>query len=79
MERKTIYQTVMWHSSTDDLGEIIWGDEVNSYWESLEDAYKHALELQREYTYLETYDGIQKEVQTYFSVNKIIINPYKIN
>jgi len=78
MEQKLIYQVIMWHSFADDLGNIVWEDEVDSYWESIEDAYKQALKLQKEYTYQETLDTIDEEEQTYFAVNKITINPFKV-
>lgn len=78
MEQKTIYQVVMWDSYLGNSG-IEFRDSVQSHWESIEDAYKMALSLQREYTYQETTEGTDQELQTYFVVQKIIVNPHKIN
>ena len=78
MEQKTIYQVVMWDSYLGNSG-IVFRDSVQSHWESVEDAYKMALSLQREYTYQETTEGTDEELQTYFVVQKIIVNPHKIN
>ena len=78
MEQKTIYQVVMWDSYLGNSG-LGFRDSVQSHWESIEDAYKMALSLQREYTYQETTEGTDEELQTYFVVQKIIVNPHKIN
>lgn len=77
MEKKTIYQVVKWSSCLGDLG-LIWEDEVDSYWEQIEDAYKQALVFQQVYTYEETKEDIDRDEQTYFVVNKITMNPSKI-
>jgi hypothetical protein len=78
MEKKTIYQVVMFSSYLGNSG-IEFRDSINSHWESIEDAYKMALSLQKEYTYQETKEDIDEDEQTYFVVQKIIVNPSKIN
>jgi len=78
MEKKTIYQVVRWSSYLGDLG-IEFRDSISSYWESIEDAYKVALSLQKVSTYEETLEGIDEDDQTFFVVQKIIVNPSKIN
>lgn len=78
MEQKTIYQVVMWESYLGNSG-IEFRDTIHSHWESIEDAYKSALILQKEYTYHETTEGTDEELQTYFVVQKIIVNPHKVN
>jgi len=78
MEQKTIYQVVMWDSYLGNSG-IEFRDSVQSHWESIEDAYKVALSLQKASTYEETLDDIDEDDQTYFVVQKIIVNPSKIN
>jgi hypothetical protein len=78
MEKKTIYQVVRWSSYLGDTG-VEFRDSISSYWESIEDAYKVALSLQKVSTYEETLEGIDEDDQTYFVVQKIIVNPSKIN